>query len=135
PPPPAEPPPAEPPARRPRAGDALNLSILLDLHKLRPQGVQELVENFLAGAERRVEAIQRSAERADSLGLERAAHSLKGSCGTLGAMRMAQLCARLVEKARGGETDAAQADVEALVVEHGRVQEAFGRQLEEWTSR
>ena len=113
-------------------GEGIRLSVLTELHRLRPRVVEELVENFLTSASRRLEAIRAAVDVADDAALERSAHSLKGSCGTLGAVSMARLCGDLVDRAREGEGGQAKDMAEALSAEYGRVHVAFSRQLEIW---
>jgi HPt (histidine-containing phosphotransfer) domain-containing protein len=45
----------------------------------------------------RVEAIADAAQRGDAEQVEREAHSLKGASATLGAVRLAEVCAELEE--------------------------------------
>ncbi|MEM9597314.1 MAG: ATP-binding protein [Acidobacteriota bacterium] len=111
----------------------INLKVLTDLHRLRPQVMTDLVGNFLTTASKRLEAVRAAIAGDDHDALERAAHSLKGSCGTLGAMRMAELCGHLVATARLGTTVGAEALAHQLDLEHRRVREAFLRQLELWS--
>jgi PAS domain S-box-containing protein len=114
----------------------INLAVLSDLYRLRPQVMNDLVDNFLSSAADRVEAIQTAVEQRDATALERAAHSLKGSCGTLGAMRMAEICSDLVVAAREGRAgDGARATASRLIEEHRKVRTAFLRQLETWSRK
>ena len=112
--------------------NGINLGVLADLRRLRPQVISDLVDNFLSSAADRLEAIGAAVKTDDRQALEQAAHSLKGSCGTLGAARMAGICATLVSYAQGE----AQCDVDhavaELTAESARVKETFLRQLESW---
>lgn len=117
--------------------NGINLGVLADLHRLRPQVIPDLVDNFLTGAAERMQAIGRALETEDMDTLESAAHSLKGSCGTLGALRMADLCAQLVAYAQSLMHDqSVDMDVDGvasqLTVEHVKVKETFEKQLEAW---
>jgi PAS domain S-box-containing protein len=111
----------------------INLMVLTDLYRLRPQVIKDLVVNFLASAAERVEAATRAFEDRDDDALERAAHSLKGSSGTLGAFKMAEACDELSVLVRRGRLDAAHSAIERLHVEHRRVRAAFLHQLEAWS--
>ncbi|MFN8640583.1 MAG: Hpt domain-containing protein [Candidatus Binatia bacterium] len=55
----------------------------------------ELIDLFLQDAPDRLAAIREAVNGGDWVGLAERAHSLKGSCGSLGAVQMAALCARL----------------------------------------
>ena len=119
-----------------RSGQAgINLAVLSDLYRLRPQVMKDLVENFLASAADRVAAVQEAVTRGDDEALERAAHSLKGSCGTLGATRMAEVCSDLVSVAREGRASSAALSSGRLVEEHRKVRATFLRQLETWAKK
>ncbi len=110
----------------------INLGVLADLRRLRPQVISDLVDNFLSSAADRLEAIRAAVKADDRQALEQAAHSLKGSCGTLGAARMASICATLVSYAQGEESCDVGREVEELTAESARVKETFLRQLESW---
>jgi HPt (histidine-containing phosphotransfer) domain-containing protein len=119
-----------------RSGQAgINLAVLSDLYRLRPQVMNDLVENFLASAADRVEAVKEAVGRGDNEALERAAHSLKGSCGTLGASRMAEVCSDLVTLARDGKSSSATLASGRLIEEHRKVRATFLRQLETWAKK
>jgi len=55
----------------------------------------ELIDLFLQDAPGRIAAIRSAVESRDWIGVAERAHSLKGSCASLGAVQMATLCARL----------------------------------------
>jgi HPt (histidine-containing phosphotransfer) domain-containing protein len=69
-------------------------------HALRTGG--ELIELFLQDAPVRLGAIREAIAREDWAQVAASAHSLKGSCGSLGAVRMADLCGRLERYGRSG---------------------------------
>ena len=62
----------------------------------------ELIELFLQDAPVRLGAIREAIAGEDWAQLAASAHSLKGSCGSLGAVRMADLCGRLERYGRSG---------------------------------
>ena len=55
----------------------------------------ELIDLFLQDAPPRIAAIRDAVDAADWPRVAERAHSLKGSCGSLGAVQMAAVCARL----------------------------------------
>ena len=61
-----------------------------------PEFLDEYVREFREGVERRLRELRAAIAAGDADGLVRAAHSLRGSCATIGARRMAGL-ARLIE--------------------------------------
>lgn len=74
----------------------------------------ELIDLFLQDAPARMTVIRDAVAREDWQALSAAAHSLKGSCGSLGAVRMAELCGRLERYGRSGGT---RADAERILTD------------------
>ncbi len=118
----------------------IDLEVLVNIHKVRPAMVGDLVDNFLTTATHRVAAIKKAVERADDQALQKTAHSLKGSSGTLGAAQMAEICTdlelrgRLQALAKAIAASGVEAGALKLEEELERVRETFHRQLEAWTS-
>ena len=94
--------------------DVLDSETLATLRDLQQEGdddlLTELIDLFLADAPARLTGVRESIAREDWRALASWAHSLKGSCGSLGALQMAELCARLEQHERG---DAARPVAEA----------------------
>jgi CheY-like chemotaxis protein len=80
--------------------------VLLGLREFRgpgdPDPVVHLVELFLGEAPARLSRMHLALEEADAKALQRAAHALKGSAGTLGAYGVQELCAELEGLAESG---------------------------------
>lgn len=78
---------------------AVDMTVLAAFQELQEDGepdlIVELIDLYLQEAPLRIEAIQRAVTDADGLSLKRAAHSLKGSSGTLGVRPLAALCEKL----------------------------------------
>ncbi|MEE8525981.1 MAG: ATP-binding protein, partial [Thermoanaerobaculia bacterium] len=116
----------------------IDLRVIADIHGMRPKMVAELVDNFLTTASHRVAAVRKAVERADDQALRKAAHSLKGSSGTLGAVLMSEICTDLETRGRRKSLAkviaASGIEAEALRLEEEleRVREAFHRQLAVW---
>ncbi len=116
----------------------IDLEVIANIYRVRPSMVDELVDNFLTTALHRVETIKKAVAGADDQTLQKTAHSLKGSSGTLGASRMSEICADL--EMRGGvkslakaiAASGAEAEVLQLEQELERVRDAFHRQLALW---
>jgi len=71
--------------------DALVFGRLVALESSAPGFLAELVAEFESGVARRMAALRDALRANDLEALGFAAHSLRGSCGTVGAMRMAAL--------------------------------------------
>ncbi len=68
-------------------------------------------------------------EAGDAHSVERIAHTLKGSCGNMGAVRMEALCRELEEIGRSEDLAAAPVWISRLEEEFGRVRAAFEEEL------
>lgn len=95
--------------------DVLDPNALEALRDLQDDGEEdllaELIDIFLADAPGRIAGMRDAIGREDWPAVASWAHSLKGSCGSLGAMHMAELCARLEQHGRVG---APRVEAEAL---------------------
>lgn len=69
-----------------------------------PTFVSGLIDEFEASSAQRLRDGARQLAESDLDALERAGHSLKGSSGTIGAMRVRELSAELERAAREGDT-------------------------------
>jgi HPt (histidine-containing phosphotransfer) domain-containing protein len=75
--------------------DAVVFGKLVALEADAPGFLAELVEEFESGVNRRLAALRDAARTGDADAIVFAAHSIRGSCGTVGAMRMAALANHL----------------------------------------
>ena len=79
-----------------KTGTVLDAALAANLRSLEEEGGREfivdLVETFLRSSKERIEALRDALAADDPEALGAAAHSLKGSAATLGAMRLARLC-------------------------------------------
>ena len=105
---------------------ALDPSVLQSLRDLEaaaePGLLREILETFRSTATDKIEVMRLAAEEGDREALERAAHSLKGSCGMVGAQRMAERC-RCVEAAAEQGTGGKKAHLDAVGEEWAYVRE------------
>ncbi len=88
---------------------------------------QEIVDLFLGNAQRNCNAVRDALARGDRQALELAAHSLKGSSSTMGAARMAAVCASLEELGHNGVLDGAEPLVDRLESEFILVRDELAR--------
>jgi HPt (histidine-containing phosphotransfer) domain-containing protein len=79
-----------------------------------PDIVTELIDIFFQDTPARLEGVHQALRQADSRALEHAAHSLRGSCATIGARRMAQLCLALEKEGQAGRLQEAEVIFAAL---------------------
>jgi HPt (histidine-containing phosphotransfer) domain-containing protein len=111
----------------------VDLRVLLSFEELRQANetdlVVDLIDLYLQDAPVKINAIQRAIERADAESLRQAAHSLKGSSGTLGVCQLASLCEELECLADAGLDPGANAMLHRLEEEFVRVQEVLISEL------
>ncbi len=113
--------------------DPLDRSVLAGLRGLQEEGepdiLGELIELFLTDVPPQLIALREAAQSGDARSVERIAHTLKGSCGNMGAVRMGAICAELEEMGRSGNLTTASGLVSRLEEELGRVRAAFEEEL------
>ena len=113
--------------------DVLDMTALDALRSLQDDGeddlLAELIDLFLEDAPTRIVNMRAAIEQENWPELGSWAHSLKGSCGSLGATHMADLCAKLEAM---GRTGGARVDAERIQRElesqYELVQEALTRE-------
>jgi HPt (histidine-containing phosphotransfer) domain-containing protein len=91
--------------------------------------LEELRDLFLEETPVQLETLRYATGGADALSIERVAHTLKGTCGNMGATRMAAICAELEDVGRSGELERAPLVVDRLEAELKRVREELEKVL------
>jgi HPt (histidine-containing phosphotransfer) domain-containing protein len=92
---------------------------------------RELLTVFLQDTPERVATLGRAAATGDARGMRNVAHTLKGTCGYIGAHRLVRICRELEAKAQGGDLAAARELVTQLEAEYRRVHAALEQELKE----
>ena len=86
---------------------ALDPAVLDRLRQLTPPGepdvLREILQVFLADVPGRIDRLRSAWRDRDAAGVQRVAHSLKGSCGNIGADAMFEVCRRIDERAQAGD--------------------------------
>jgi HPt (histidine-containing phosphotransfer) domain-containing protein len=88
----------------------------------------ELIAVFLDDALKLLADLREAVDQGDSEGLERAAHTLKSSSASLGAMTLSALCKELEAMGRAGTLEGTAAKVAQVEVEYERVKAALEEQ-------
>jgi PAS domain S-box-containing protein len=88
--------------------------------------VVELIDTFGQDARELIAALRAALSRSDVEAFRRAAHSLKSTCETLGASRVAAIARDLEGQARAGFLDAVGDRIERLAAEHELVTRRLG---------
>ena len=94
-----------------------------------PELLVELGQAFVEGATMRLADLYRGHQEGSSLLMVQAAHTLKGSSGTLGATRLQELCRELEESVREHGVPDGTALLDEIATELDRVHAALDRAL------
>jgi len=115
------------------SGPSIDYSALDGLRDLQGEGepdiLCELIELFLTDVPPQLVALREAVQSGDILSVERIAHTLKGSSGNMGAVRMAAICAELEEIGRSGTFAGAPVWISRLKEEFERVRVEFEESL------
>jgi len=93
-----------------------------------PGLVSRVIETYLRTSPEMIESIRQALGSEDAEAIERAAHSLKSSSATLGALELAELCKELEQIGREAETTRAAEVFASLETEFDRVRRALSEQ-------
>ncbi|MHB1536210.1 MAG: hybrid sensor histidine kinase/response regulator, partial [Acidimicrobiales bacterium] len=110
--------------RRTVEADALEpqaLAVLQELDQQDHDQTAPLIQLFLDQTRLRLDALRQGAQNGDGETLAAALHTLKGSCATFAAARMATLCAQLEVLGHDDKIAQAGAILDQLDVEYGQV--------------
>ena len=112
---------------------SLDRSVLAGLRELQEEGdpniIAELGEIFLEDVPPQLEALRDAIKGGDASSVERVAHALKGSCASMGALRIVAICAELQDMGQSGELERAPVLGECLEAEFGRVRKALEAEI------
>jgi two-component system, sensor histidine kinase and response regulator len=105
--------------------DSIDASALDQMRKLQVKGEPDffasLIDLFFEDAESHIEDLRQAAAKGDARLLAKKAHSLKSSCGNLGAKKMTAICNEIEAIGRRDSVEGAAAFVEELAEEFSRV--------------
>lgn len=94
--------------------------IIAELREVMEEEFADLISSFLNDLPVQLDLIQEAIARSDAVALYRIAHKFKSSCGSLGAMRLAELFRRLEQ---AGRQNALEGIAELLAETRGIAQE------------
>ena len=111
----------------------LDQSVIASLRQLTSPGeadvLAEVLQMFLREVPPRIEFLRNALTAGNIQEVHRAAHSLKGSAGNIGALRLFAVCRQLDDRERPADPAATAALVRALDVEFDKVKEEILRLL------
>jgi two-component system sensor histidine kinase/response regulator len=110
-----------------RAGDAgaIDFGVIDELRDVDAAFTKELIGKFSSEVEDRMAALRQACADHDAAALAQLGHRLKGSCLTLGAIGMANMCAALEQSAKAADFDRGSRLGHELEQEFGRVRLAL----------
>jgi HPt (histidine-containing phosphotransfer) domain-containing protein len=76
--------------------------------------IAELIESYLAEGQANVDSLSAAAAQSDLAVFTRAAHTLKSTSATVGALRLSELCRGLEEAARSGRAEGLSGEAERV---------------------
>ena len=98
--------------------EALDVEVLKALEKVKTDDgsdlLVELIDLYLQDTPQRIMAIRSAAAEKNWVLLKRAAHTVKGSSGTLGLRQVAKVCQELEEASSPGSTEGVEVLVQLL---------------------
>ena len=106
--------------------DVLDPAVVESLRQLTPPGepdvLAEVLRLFVDEVPRRVERLTAAWLAGNAVELQRAAHSLKGSSGNIGAHHMYEICKQLDERGKAADFNGARHLLDSLAEEYARVE-------------
>ena len=113
--------------------DILDPAVLKGLRKLQQDGEPDILEElfgmFLEDAEAQIEELKEAVGFDNAPAVSRLSHSLKGSSGSMGAIRMHRVCAGLEKAGRLENLDETKDLLPGLEEEFRKARHALGEQL------
>lgn len=104
----------------------LDPTVIESLRQLTPPGepdvLNEVLGLFLSDVPVRIGRLREAWQSGDAVAVQRAAHSLKGSAGNIGATQLSAVCKELDEQGRSGDLSRLLPLVDSLDAEYRRVE-------------
>jgi CheY-like chemotaxis protein len=113
------------PYSRPTATPAIDTAVLQDLGSRIGAALAELIGIYLEDAPKHLASMRQAVAAGDSQAMFRAAHTLKPSSASLGALPLATLCEELERMGRGEDLQGAAEKVQQIEAEFERVETAL----------
>lgn len=104
---------------------AIDMDTIAMLRDVMEDDFQVLIDTFLSDGESKLNDLNQQITVADAEAVRRTAHSLKGSCGNVGAVPLADVCQILESDAAAGKLDNADTLLTNIQHEFSRVKVAL----------
>lgn len=100
----------------------LDHDALAELKDVMEEDFDILLETYLSDSRTRLEALKEAADGEDSEAFAKTAHSFKGSCINIGALRLGELCYEAEQSGKAGDMSQAQRMLSEIVTEFDLVE-------------
>jgi CheY-like chemotaxis protein len=111
------------------AGEAIDAAVLEQFQTVMGEAASELMGLFLEDTPNLLADLREAVAQVDGEGLQRAAHTLKSSSASLGAMTLSVLCQELEGMGRAGALEGAAEKVAGVEAEYERVKDVLEKQM------
>ena len=112
----------------------LDRAVLDMLRQLTPPGepdvLKEVLTLFLSEFPPRLEKLRNAQAAGNIQEVQRAAHSMKGSAGNIGARALFDACKEIEEASKAGEVSRVNGQLDALAAEFGKVKNEIDRLMQ-----
>jgi HPt (histidine-containing phosphotransfer) domain-containing protein len=98
--------------------DTDTLNMLKDIME---DGFANLLQTFIDDSKLRIDELRQALNESNADGVRRAAHSLKGSSGNLGANSLAALCLTVESQSKDGDLNGLDAELKKIEQEYQQV--------------
>ncbi|MBL8149249.1 MAG: Hpt domain-containing protein [Blastocatellia bacterium] len=109
--------------------DSLDAETILSLKELDKPDLIDLVETFLKHSKERMRVLKQAILDLNIGEVQMASHSMKGGGSTIGAIKFANICARLEAMAKAGSLNGAENIFNELEIEYDKASHALRTEL------
>ena len=103
----------------------MSREVWVELRELGPEFISQFIQAYIGESGKYIPSMGEALNARDSDALFKAAHTMKGGSGNIGAMYLSGLCQRLQMAAREGRWEECAELVPQIKAEHARVIEAL----------
>ena len=107
--------------------ELLDKNLIAELKDVMEADFVMLLDSYITESDKQFVSIKEAWQTKNIELLGRSAHTLKGSCGNIGASGMATLCMQLESKASDNALDGVDELLQELTMVHGNVLNAVGK--------
>jgi len=103
----------------------LDDKVVTELKELMGEDYVSVFDAFVRSADSALQELKKSVNELDCKTVEQITHTLKGSSANIGAKKLSQVCADMLEDARNLKVDQFHSQLDMVVAEYGAVVESI----------